>query len=245
MMIPLQEILTKYNIHPKGVISVGAHWAEEHDEFVRCGIERFIYIEPCKEAFIQMAKNVGRELDIPEVEKHYSWGGGIICGDDKITLIHCACGLEEKEMPMYVSHQNQGQSNSFLKPELHLIQHPEIIFDDAELVKVIPLDNLPIGKEKYDMLVMDTEGYEGEVLKGATETLKNINIIYTEVNRGETRIGNILIEDLDEYLKGYDFKRVETHWPSPNWTWGDALYLKPSNQFTGGLYNFRNGLSNG
>lgn len=226
MMIPLQEILTKYNIHPKGVISVGAHWAEEHDEFVRCGIERFIYIEPCKEAFIQMAKNVGRELDIPEVEKHYSWGGGIICGDDKITLIHCACGLEEKEMPMYVSHQNQGQSNSLLKPEGHLIQHPEIVFNDAEVVKVIPLDKLPIDKTKYDFLYLDVQGFEGEVLKGATETLQHIKIIMTECNRGQTYSGNMEIDEMDLFLAGEGFKRVETYWPSPNWTWGDAAFIK-------------------
>jgi len=217
MLLPLQEILNKYNLKPKGVIHVGAHWAEEHEDYLKCGIERFVYIEPCRDAYIKMLDKVS-----------YYNAGNVIC-ESKIPAIksfNVACGSEEADMPMYVSHKNQGQSNSLLKPELHLQQHPEVVFDDAEVVKVVTLDSLAIEKEGYDMLAMDVQGYEGEVLKGATETLKHINIVYTEVNRGETYKGNMLIEEMDEFLWEHGFNRFETHWPSPNWTWGDALYIK-------------------
>lgn len=224
MMIPLQEILNKYNISPKGVIQVGSHYAEEHEEFVKCGIERFVYIEPCKEAFNKI---------IDKFEDYVFCGSsdgiiGVWRKDGQIiSLVHTACGSEEKEMPMYVSHQNQGQSNSLLKPELHTQQHPEVVFDDAEIVKVVPLDNLPIKKEDYDFLYMDVQGAEGLVLKGATETLKRINIIYTECNRGQTYYGNMEIEEMDLFLAEHGFKRVETFWPSPSLSWGDAVYVKP------------------
>jgi FkbM family methyltransferase len=225
MLIPLQEILTKYNLNPKGVIHVGAHWAEEHDDYIKCGIERFVYIEPCKEAFKAMTN---RLIKLKESILLELKGGNYVhfLSDDskyEVNLFNMACGSEEAEMPMYVSHQNQGQSNSLLEPKLHIQQHPEVVFDDAEVVKVVPLDKLPIEKEAYDMLAMDVQGFEGEVLKGAVETLKHINIIYTEVNRGQTYAGNMEIYGIDELLK--DFERVETYWPSPNWTWGDAVYL--------------------
>jgi len=212
MLIPLKEILKKHNLRPKGVIQVGSHWCEEHEEFVKCGIERFVYIEPCKEAF-----------DVMQIKRDHKFIGR------DVLLFNVACGSEEGEMPMYVSHQNQGQSNSILKPQGHLIQHPEIVFDDAEVVKVVRLDNLPIDKEKYDMLVMDCQGYEGEVLKGATETLKHISIIYTECNRGQTYSGNMEIEEMDELLLGRGFYRMDTYWPSDSWTWGDCIYLKGKN----------------
>jgi FkbM family methyltransferase len=215
MMIPLKEMLKKYNLTPKGVIHVGAHWAEEHSDYLKCGIEGFVYIEPCKEAYNVMAKKFG-VIDLVNE-------GFFI---DNILCLNYACGSEAKEMPMYVSHQNQGQSNSLLKPEGHLTQHPEIIFDDAEVVKVIPLDKLPIEKENYDMLAMDVQGFEGEVLKGATETLKHIDIIYTEVNRGQTYSGNMEIGEMDELLGERGFRRAETFWPSPNLTWGDAVYVR-------------------
>jgi FkbM family methyltransferase len=220
MMLPLQEVLNKYNVHPEGVIHVGAHWAEEHNDYLSCGIKRFVYIEPCKDAFKIMCEKFGADVGIydaiPNAIRSKS--------NDDLDFWNCACGAVEKDMPMYVSHQNQGQSNSLLEPLGHLTQHPEVIFDDAEAVKVIPLDKLPIVTEYYPMLVMDVQGYEGEVLKGAIETLKFIDIIYTEVNRGQTYAGNMEIEEMDELLS--DFKRVETYWPSPSWTWGDAVYIR-------------------
>lgn len=222
-MLPLHHILQKYNLKPKGVIHVGAHWAEEHDEYLKDGIERFVYIEPCKDAFITMVKKFSTVNDV-EYEKVKHVLGISLTLNGGITLMNIACGSEKKEDVMYVSHANQGQSNSLLQPSLHLHQHPEVQFTEAEAVRVIPLDDLSINKEGYDMLAMDVQGYEGEVLKGATETLKHIDIVYTEVNRGETYKGNALIEELDELLA--DFERVETHWPSPNWTWGDAIYIR-------------------
>lgn len=207
MLIPLQQILSKYGLKPKGVVHVGAHWAEEHDEYVRCGIKAFTYIEPCKDAF-----------DI----LYWKFNGG----NEDIKLFNVGCGKDHATMPMYVSHNNQGQSNSLLEPHLHLQQHPEVVFNDAEVIKVVPLDSLQIIKYEHDMLVMDVQGYEGEVLKGATETLRHIDIVYTEVNRGETYKGNALIEELDKML--WEFKRVETYWPSPSWTWGDAIYVRQS-----------------
>lgn len=207
MLIELNKILKKFGVSPKGVIHCGIHHAQEHDEYIKCGIERFVYIEPCKEAFSILTEKIK---------------------DERAILINVACGAEEKEATMYVSHQNLGMSNSLLEPVLHLIQHPDIKFDDTEVVKIVTMDSLPIEKEKYSLLCMDCEGYEGEILKGAAETIKYIDIIYTEIQRGETRRGNILIEDLDEYLWGKDFVRVETYWPGENLTWGDAIYLKKS-----------------
>lgn len=203
MLISLQDLLNKYNLHPIGVIHVGAHWAEEHGDYIKCGIERFVYIEPCKDAFMKMVDKIN---------------------DERVIMIRCACGAKEEQAVMFVSHDNQGQSNSLLEPKLHLEQHKEVVFNDAEIVRVMRLDDLKFKKEYYDMLVMDCQGAEGLVLAGATETLKHINIIYTEVNNGQTYSGNMEIDELDKVLK--DFERIETYWPSPSWTWGDAVYIR-------------------
>jgi len=212
MLISLSQVLSKYNLKPKSVIHVGAHWAEEHDDYVANGIERFVYIEPCKEAF-----------GILHERFHGKYSSVYSSNFKDVTLVNCACGSHETNGVMYVSHNNQGQSNSLLEPKLHLEQHREVVFNDAEVVNIKTLDSIRLTG---DMLVMDCQGYEGEVLKGASETLKNVNIIYTEVNNGETYKGNMLIQDVDELVALYGFKRVETYWPSPNWTWGDAVYIK-------------------
>ena len=46
----------------------------------------------------------------------------------------------------------------------------------------------------------------------------------SEVNRDDVYKDCPMVEDLDEYLGGYNFKRVETTWDGG--TWGDALYIK-------------------
>lgn len=203
MMIELYDILSKYGLTPTGVIHVGSHYGQEYPEYKRCGIKNIVFIEPCKDAFDVVSK-----ID-----------------DENVICINVACGEAEDELPMYVSHQNQGQSNSLLKPGLHTEQHPEVVFDDAEIVKVVPLDNLPIIKDKYDMLVMDVQGAEGLVLKGAKETLKNIKIIYTEINRDYTYENNMLIGEMEEFLKPFGFKLIEQYWPSPSWSWGDGIFI--------------------
>lgn len=207
MMMPLKDILAKYQLVPSGVIHVGAHWAEEHDEYVACGIKKFIYIEPCLDAYSVLLK---RFADDPDV-----------------LIFKHACADKETRAVMYVSHDNEGQSNSLLEPGLHLEQHPNVVFNDAEIVDVVLLDNIYFNREDYDMLVMDVQGAEGLVLKGATETLKHIDIIYTEVNRGETYKGNMLIDEMDKFLNDFEIK--ETYWPSPNWTWGDCLITRKNN----------------
>ena len=76
----------------------------------------------------------------------------------------------------------------------------------------------------FDTLVMDVQGFELEVLRGATTTLQGIERIRTEVNVQEVYAGCARIEDLDEFLT--DFARVETDLHGPEGAWGDAVYVR-------------------
>ena len=72
---------------------------------------------------------------------------------------------------------------------------------------------------------MDVQGYELEVLKGF-ESLETIKYIKTEVNRKELYEENVLVKDLDKYLKEHSFVRVETIWHNRTIPWGDAFYIR-------------------
>lgn len=208
MLLNLRNLFNKYKLNVTGVIQVGAHWAEEYQEYVEFGIKRMFFIEPCKEAFEKMNERFLKE-DNP----------GIILGK-------FACGDTNGKMVMYTEHTNQGQSNSLLKPKVHLNQHPDVIFNDTEEVDVVRLDDVKIDLSRYNFLNMDCQGFEDRVLRGATETLKHIDYIYTEVNRAEMYDKNAMIEDLDAMLP--DFKRVETGWASDYHGWGDAFFVRAS-----------------
>ncbi len=220
MLIDLKQIVQKYNLDIKGVIQVGAHWAEEHDIYTNLGVENIVYIEPCSDAFSKLLERFNPNEGAIVDEVWYGRRNGVL-------IINCACAdYRGDDIEMKVSDNNQGQSNSLLSPKLHLQQHPEVVFADTELIKVRLLDDLSFDKHSYSLLVMDVQGAEGLVLKGATETLKHIDIIYTEINTDYTYANNMLVGEMDELLN--EFERVETYMPSPNWSWGDAIYIRRS-----------------
>jgi hypothetical protein len=132
-------------------------------------------------------------------------------------------GSEKKIATMNLS-SNNLESSSLLKPKLHLEHHDHVKFEGTEEVEVDLLDNYELSDVNF--MNMDVQGYELEVLKGAKETLKQIDYVYCEVNRGELYENNAMIEEIDEYLGTYGFERVETHWPEEWFQWGDAVYIK-------------------
>ena len=187
----------------KGVVHIGAHYGQEIPEYVNNGIKNITVFEPLSNNFSVLESNL-RNVNV------------------NISGHQVALGSEKGKAIMHLS-SNECQSSSILKPKEHLIDHPYVTFNGTEEVEVDILDNYDIKSANF--MNIDVQGYELEVFKGSTETLKNIDYIYCEVNRGEVYEGNPLVEDLDEFLSEYGFSRVETFWPD-DFKWGDAFYIK-------------------
>jgi hypothetical protein len=64
-----------------------------------------------------------------------------------------------------------------------------------------------------------------KVLKSMGDLLKNFQYAYIEVNKAELYKGCPMIQEIDAYLAGFGFKRVEVKWAG-NFGWGDAFYIK-------------------
>jgi FkbM family methyltransferase len=210
MLLNFKELVKKYNIHSKGVIVVGAHFGEEHNDYVSAGIQKMIYIEPCAKAF-------------EELKRRFQYA-------PHVKLFNVACGdKNEVGVKMYTGDNtiNKGQSNSLLKPDLHLTIHPGVEFPDIEEVAVEVLDDMDLQPHmtafEYTLLVLDCQGFENRILMGAERTLAHIDYVYTEINRREVYEGNAMVEEIDELLN--EFTRVETGtWVGDAWT--DALYVR-------------------
>ena len=207
MLLNIKKSFSKYRMKVRGVVEVGAHWGQEYEAYYRRGVKHFIFIEPCRPAW---QKLLGR-LD----------------GKDGVDgIINCACGDFTGEADMFTGPTNEGMSNSLLKPKVHLTQHPDVLFNSTEKVKMEMLDNIPFDRNNYNLLSMDCQGFEDRVLRGAVETLKTIDYIYTEVNREFMYEDCALVEVLDKLVP--DFTRVETRWASERHGWGDSLYIRKS-----------------
>lgn len=205
MLLNFPQLIQKYKVKADACIHVGAHHAQEHKDYVNAGIKRFVYIEPCAAAFNVLKNKFGAH--------HH------------IQLFNVACGDAEGQQVMYTGSQNEGQSNSLLKMNKHLQIHPGITLTTTELVTVKKLDSLGLAHKGYQLLVMDCQGYEGRVIKGGLQTLKQMNYVYAEVNKDDVYEDCTKIGELDNLLS--DFERVETgQWVGDMWS--DAFYIRKS-----------------
>jgi FkbM family methyltransferase len=201
MLIDLIKLIDTHNLKINGVIHIGGHHGEEHPTYKKSNIDHIIYFEPLKHNF-----DVLKEIT-----------------NNEATYIMEALGSTVEEKEMFVEFANKSQSSSLLEPKKHLEQYPWITFDHKIKVKVNLLDNFNLGKE-FNFINMDVQGYELEVLKGSKKTLEKIDYIMTEVNRDEVYKECAMVDELDSFLKDYNFERVVTSWDGG--TWGDAFYIK-------------------
>jgi FkbM family methyltransferase len=204
MLIKLEDIIRKYCLKINGVIHIGAHYGQEYPIYKRNGIKNMLFFEPLQSNYDQLLKT--------------------LANDSTAVPFKLALGNQVGEVQMFVETVNNGMSSSVLEPGTHLKQYPQIVFDQRETVMMEKLDMIMFDHSKYNMINIDVQGYELEVFKGAVNTLKYIDIIYSEVNFEEVYKGCCLVRDLDRFLVEFGFHRLCTN-DKPR-SWGDALYFK-------------------
>jgi len=204
MLLDLKQLYNKYNLDITGVIHVGAHFGEEYELYKTFdSIKNIIFFEPDPAGF---AKVKERTKDDPSV----------ICINKALGNFSCIAKMNKAT--------NEGVSSSILQPEVHLHQYPDILFNEQYDVMVEPLDKYE-PSATLNFLNMDVQGFELNVLLGATKTLQNnIKYVIAEVNRDEVYRNCARVEDLDYFLGKFGFARRETEWTGT--TWGDAFYIK-------------------
>lgn len=203
MLIDFRQLFPKYNIKPKGVLHVGANVGEEAPVYHELGINKVCWIEGNPEIIPQLRINTS---------KYNHKVINALIGD-----------VEGLELNLHISN-NASQSSSILELGTHKIVHPDVHFVKDIALKMHRLDQMSCWGE-YDFLNMDLQGAELKALKGLGDCLNNFKWAYLEVNKAELYKGCALIEEIDMYLLGFGFKRVETMFCG-NTNWGDALYIK-------------------
>lgn len=203
MILSLENLKSKYDLKIKGVLHIGAHFGQEYEIYEKLGINNLIFFEPVSSTFRRLKNNIG----------------------GKAILLNTALGNMQGQIEMFIEIANEGQSNSILSPEYHLVKYPGIIFRGKEKVTITKLDNFIKVKDYFNFINIDVQGYELEVFKGSINFLKNIDYILTEVNKASLYKNCPLIEDLDIFLSEHGFTRVETEWFLDH-NWGDAFYIK-------------------
>lgn len=204
-LLNLTKLNDTYNLKVKGVAHFGAHTGEEVEEYKKLNYKPVHLFEPQKKLFKKLEESFSKDKNI------FTYNVGL--------------GRENTTSKLFLSPANEGASASLLKPSGHLKYHPEIIFEDTENIEICLYDDFDLNNVNF--LNIDIQGYELEALKGSENSLKKyIDYICIEISREEMYEDAILKNQLDTYLKDFEFIRVSTRWASSKIPWGDAFYIK-------------------
>lgn len=207
MLIDFRELFPRYNIKPKGVLHIGANVGEEAPVYDKLGIKNMIFIEANPAIFLMLKSNIAKYPDA--------------------TAYNYCIGDEEGKNVIFHVSNNGSQSSSILELGTHKQVHPEVHYVSDIPMKTRRVDHILNSEDlaDYDFLNIDLQGAELLALRGMGDLLYAFKWLYLEVNQAELYKGCPHVNDLDLFLNGFGFKRVETKWCG-NTNWGDALYIK-------------------
>jgi FkbM family methyltransferase len=190
-----------WGLKVKGLIHAGAHKGEEASVYSALGFGAVTWIE----AIPKLAQELAQVIQLPS------------------TVINAALWSRPNEKMTFNVTSAQGSSSLFDLGEVK-DEYPTIVVMEQIEVVTETLDQLNDMASEKNLLVLDLQGAEYEALLGATETLKGIQYLITEVNRRELYKGIKLVADLDKLLSESNFIRVATRWTRHGW--GEALYVR-------------------
>ena len=173
----------------KGVIHVGANTGQERDIYKQYGLNVF-WIEPIPEIYHKLLTNIATYKNQRA----------------------CMALITDKEDADYILHvaNNEGASSSILSLHHHRDIWPSIEYErDIDLKSqtlATALAKSGANQVEYDALVIDTQGTELLVLKGAVSLLPQFKYIKTEAANFESYKDCATVKDIVAYLRPYGFR---------------------------------------
>jgi FkbM family methyltransferase len=172
----------------RGVIHVGASVGQERAQYAGLGLE-VLWVEPIPEVFATLRANIAA---LPRQN----------------ALQALVADIDGRDYEFHIAN-NAGQSSSILELKDHRDVWPEVSFTKSITIRGTTLPTLlareGIDVSRYDALIMDTQGSERMVLKGAAAVLPHFNYIKTEAADFEIYEGCAQLKDLTAFLATYGF----------------------------------------
>lgn len=201
----LNKFKKVFDVHPSGVLHVGAHLAEELDEY-----EKNDFFGDGKIYWVEGQKDLFREID-SKLDKNKN-----------VAIQAFAWDVDDVELTFNVT--NKSASSSLFNLGQHKNVYPEIYVKEKIKVYTSRLDSVLPKNAKFDYVALDVQGSELKAIEGLGNFLDQVKWIYTEVSREELYKNAPLVKDLDKYLSEKGFTRKFTAWDRKA-DWGDALYI--------------------
>lgn len=203
MLMSVPTLNAILNLKIKGVVHVGAHFAQEFEEYQSVNGKSTLWIDALPEN-ISVIRDVIKDSSDEVVQ----------------GLVWSTSGEQFK----FNVASNDGASSSVLEFGTHQTAHPEIRFEREVTMTTVTLAEVIPDSFDFNFLNLDIQGAELHALQGMGKLLERVSYLYTEVNSKELYKDCVLVKELDTYLCGNGFVRVATYWS--RFGYGDAFYMQ-------------------
>lgn len=197
-----------------GVIHVGANTGQERHLYNAYGLG-VLWVEPLPEVFAELEANIRG-----------------IAGQTALNAL--LADVDGKEYDLNVAN-NGGESSSILELKLHRNIWPEVEYVSKVRCQstTLPalLEKAGIQAGKYDALVLDTQGSELLVLRGAISLLQGFKFIKVEVPDFESYDGCCRDSEVSAFMAEHNFEEVfrsRLAWENGTGNYFDVVYKRRS-----------------
>lgn len=202
-----KKYISKFLTENPIIVEAGAHIGTDTCEMAGLWPTATIFaFEPIPEIFEQLIKNTS--------------------GLPNVKCFKMALGDKTGICNIFQSSGESDGSSSILEPKVHLINHPDVKFENKIEVEVITLRDWMKNEDikKVDFLWLDLQGFELNVMKESKCEISEVSVIYTEVSTMENYSESALYPELKSWLKtvGFKVKKEEIAWKDG----GNVLFVK-------------------
>lgn len=178
----------------RGVVHVGANSGQERGLYDSYRLP-VLWIEPIPEVFATLQKNIASYPDQRAVQ-------ALVAAEDGV------------EVDFHVA-SNDGASSSMLEMAKHKDIWPTVDFKRSlrMTTRTLPTVVAAAGLDmtRYNGLIMDTQGSELLVLRGAVPLLQHFDFVKTEVADFESYKGCCQLSDLGPFMDEHGFDEIARH----------------------------------
>jgi FkbM family methyltransferase len=176
-------------LHVTGVVHVGANSGQERHLYAAHGLD-VVWIEPIPEVFAQLRTNIA-------------------CFPNQRAICCLVSDTDHRRYDFNIAN-NDGQSSSILEFKHHTDVWPEVRYERTIALESMTLATLfgqhEVHPPRYQALVLDTQGAEMLVLRGAAPLLNGFRYVKVEAADFEAYQGCCLIDDVAEFLADHGFR---------------------------------------
>ena len=200
-----KEFIAQFLPNNPVIVEAGAHIGRDTKKMIKVWPHAIIHVfEPVQELFTELQKNVA-----------------------EFPSIHChpyALSNKNGTASFHISSGRSTATSSLLQPKEYLQEHPTTQFE----VRTIPTITLDTWAQQHaisrvDFLWLDMQGGELLALQGASQLLKTVTAIYTEVNIVERYKHNPTYEEIKQFLLPFGFQVTKEAFSK---TWGNVLFVR-------------------